>query len=311
MKKVSIIGGGNVGSSTALYLAEKRIADMYIIDVIEGLPEGKALDAEEAAPIRRYDVELRGSTDFSNLTDSDVVVITAGIARQPGMSRDDLLNTNARIIKSVCEKTAYYAPNAIIIMVTNPLDVMTYLALKVTGFALKRVIGMAGILDSIRFRYFVSNKLGVAINDTTAMVLGGHGDSMVPLPRFSTVSGIPITELLSPDDIEKIIERTRKGGAEIVGYLKSGSAYYAPAASVAEMVECIIRDKRRIRPCSTYLRGEYGINGIFVGVPVMLGKNGVEQIIELDLLPEEKEALHKSASDVKAVIETLENQDII
>src|SRR4030043_1025865 len=310
MKKVSIIGGGNVGSSTALYLAEKRIADIHLIDVIEGLAEGKALDAEEAAPIRHYDIELRGSTDFSNLKDSDVVVVTAGIARQPGMSRDDLLNTNARIIKSVSEKTAYYTPNAIIIMVTNPLDVMTYLALKVTGFALKRVIGMAGILDSIRFRYFFAQKLGIAINDTTAMVLGGHGDSMVSFPRYSTVAGIPITELLSSDEIDQIIERTRKGGAEIVGYLKTGSAYYAPAASVAEMVECIIRNKRRIRPCSTYLRGEYGINGIFVGVPVMLGKNGAEEIIELELIPEEKEALHKSASDVKTVIEALENQNI-
>jgi malate dehydrogenase len=311
MKKVSIIGSGNVGSSTALYLAEKQIADIYQIDVIEGLSEGKALDAEEAAPIRRYDVELRGSTDFADMKDSDVVVVTAGVARRPGMSRDDLLNTNARIIRSVSEKIAEYAPNAVVIIVTNPLDVMSYLVLKVTGFALKKVIGMAGILDSIRFRYFFAQKLGVSLGDTTAMVLGGHGDSMVPLPRYSTVSGIPITELMSNDEIEKIVERTRKGGAEIVGYLKTGSAYYAPAASVAQMVECVIRDKRRIRPCSAYLRGEYGINGIYVGVPVMLGKNGVEKIIELELIPEEKEALHASASTVKTVIENLESQNII
>ena len=311
MKKVSIIGAGNVGSSVALYLAEHKIADVFLLDVVKGLPEGKALDAEEAAPIRRYDVELRGSIDFSNLVDSEIVVITAGIARQPGMSRDDLLNTNAKIIKSVSEKVAEFAPNSIIIMVTNPLDVMTYLALKTTGFALKKVIGMAGILDSIRFRYFVSQKLGVSVIDTTAMVLGGHGDSMVPLPRYSTVAGIPITELMSKDDIDKLIERTRKGGAEIVSYLKTGSAYYAPAASVAKMVECIVRDKRRILPCSTYLRGEYGIDGIFVGVPVMLGKNGVEKIVELELIPEELEALHTSASAVKAVIEKLEASGII
>jgi malate dehydrogenase len=306
MRKVSIIGSGNVGSSTALYLAEKRIADVFLFDVVEGLPEGKALDAEEGAPIRRYDIEIRGTEDFSQLVDSDVVVVTAGIARQPGMSRDDLLATNAKIIKAVSEKIATYAPNAILIMVSNPLDVMAYLALKVTGFALKKVIGMAGILDSTRFRYFVAQALGVSVIDTTAMVLGGHGDSMVPLPRYSTAGGIPITEIMSRDMLEKIIDRTRKGGAEIVGYLKSGSAYYAPAASVAEMVECIIRDKRRILPCSAYMRGEYGIEGIFVGVPILLGKNGVEQIIELDLLPEEKEALHSSASAVKEVIEKIE-----
>jgi len=310
MKKVTIVGAGNVGSSVALYLAEHKIADIYLVDVVEGLPEGKALDAEEAAPIRRYDVELRGCTDFSCMVDSDIVVITAGIARRPGMSRDDLLNTNAKIIKSVSDKVAEYAPNSIIIMVTNPLDVMAYLALKTTGFALKRVVGMAGILDSIRFRYFVAQKFGVSVIDTTAMVMGGHGDSMVPLPRYSTIGGVPITELMPKDDIDKIIERTRKGGAEIVGYLKTGSAYYAPAAAVAKMVECIVRDKRRILPCSAYLRGEYGIDGLFVGVPVMLGKNGVEKIIELELIPEEREALHTSASAVKTVIEKLENLGI-
>lgn len=311
MKKVSIVGSGNVGSSTALYLAEKKIADIFLFDVIEGLPEGKALDAEEGAPIRRYDIEIRGTEEFSELVDSDVVVVTAGIARQPGMSRDDLLATNAKIVKSVSEKIAKYTPNSIVVMVSNPLDVMAYLCLKVTGFALKRIVGMAGILDLTRFRYFLSQTFGVSVQDTTALVLGGHGDSMVPLPRYSTVSGIPITELLSKDEIDKIIERTRKGGAEIVSYLKSGSAYYAPAAGVAEMVECIIRDKRRILPCSAYLRGEYGIEGLFVGVPIILGRNGVEEIIELELLPEEKEALHTSASAVKDVIEQLEKMGVL
>ncbi|MEW6685334.1 MAG: malate dehydrogenase [Candidatus Edwardsbacteria bacterium] len=307
MKKVSIIGSGHVGSTTALYLAEKKIADIYLLDVIEGLSEGKALDAEEAAPIRKYDIELRGTEDFSQLTNSDVVVLTAGIARQPGMSREDLLATNTKIVKSVSEKIAKYAPNSVIVMVTNPLDVMAYVALKITGFALKRVVGMAGILDSTRFRLFVAQALGASVTDTTAMVLGGHGDAMVPLPRYSTVSGVPITELLPKETIEKIVERTAKGGAEIVSYLKTGSAYYAPAASVAEMVECIIRDKMRILPCSAYLRGEYGIEGIFVGVPVKLGKNGVEEIIELDLTIEEKEALHNSASAVKETVDKLES----
>ncbi len=311
MSKVSIIGSGNVGSTTALYLAEKKIADIYLFDIVEGLSVGKALDAEEGAPIRRYDIEIRGAEDFSKLSDSDVVVITAGVARRPGMSRDDLLVTNSKIMKSVAEKVAQYTPNSIIVVVSNPLDVMAYLALKVTGFALKRVVGMAGILDSTRFRYFVAQKLGVSVCDTTAIVLGGHGDSMVPLPRYTTVSGIPITELLPKDTIEKIIERTRKGGAEIVSYLKTGSAFYAPAAAVAEMVECIIRDKRRILPCSAYLRGEYGIEGLFVGVPILLGKNGVEQVIELELTPEEKEALQHSAGAVKKVIEKLEELGIL
>ena len=311
MSKVSIIGSGNVGSTTALYLAEKKIADIYLFDIVEGLSVGKALDAEEGAPIRRYDIEIRGAEDFSKLSDSDVVVITAGVARRPGMSRDDLLVTNSKIMKSVAEKVAQYTPNSIIVVVSNPLDVMAYLALKVTGFALKRVVGMAGILDSTRFRYFVAQKLGVSVCDTTAIVLGGHGNSMVPLPRYTTVSGIPITELLPKDTIEKIIERTRKGGAEIVSYLKTGSAFYAPAAAVAEMVECIIRDKRRILPCSAYLRGEYGIEGLFVGVPILLGKNGVEQVIELELTPEEKEALQHSAGAVKKVIEKLEELGIL
>jgi malate dehydrogenase len=311
MKKVTVVGSGNVGSSCALYISEKRLADVVLIDVVEGLAHGRALDSVEAAPIRNYDTRITGTTDFSYMMDSDVVVVTAGKARTPGMSRDDLLQINAKIIASVSREIARYAPNAILIMVSNPLDVMSYVALKVTGFALKRVVGMAGVLDSTRFRYFLADKLGVSVGDTTALVLGGHGDSMVPLPRYATVCGIPITELLSKDDIDKLVERTRKGGAEIVGYLKTGSAFWAPAASAAEMVECIIRDKMRILPCSAYLRGEYGIEGLFVGVPVKLGKNGVEEIIELSLSKEESEALNASAAGVKAIIEKLEELRLV
>ncbi len=311
MKKVTIIGSGHVGASSALYISEKRLANVVLIDVVEGLARGRALDSVEAAPIRKYDTRINGTTNFAEMVDSDVVVVTAGKARTPGMSRDDLLRINAKIISSISKEIARYAPNTIIIMVTNPLDVMAYVALKVTGFALKRVVGMAGVLDSTRFRYFLADKLGVNVGDTTALVLGGHGDSMVPLPRYATVSGIPIPELLEKDDIDKLIERTRKGGAEIVSYLKTGSAFWAPAAGVAEMVECVIRDKMRILPCSAYMRGEYGIEGIFVGVPIKLGKNGVEEIIELTLTKEENAALANSASKVKSIVEKLENERLV
>ena len=311
MKKVTIIGSGNVGASAALYISEKRLANVVLIDVVEGLAHGRALDSVQAAPVRHYDTRIEGTTDFSAMEGSDVVVVTAGKARTPGMSRDDLLQINAKIIASVSKEIARYAPNCILIMVSNPLDVMSYVALKVTGFALKRVVGMAGILDSTRFRYFLADKLGVSVGDTTALVLGGHGDSMVPLPRYATVCGVPIPQLLSKDTIDKLIERTRKGGAEIVGYLKSGSAFWAPAASAAEMVECVIRDKMRILPCSAYLRGEYGIEGLFVGVPVKLGKNGVEQIVELSLTKEEHDALNASAASVKSVIEKLEEMRLV
>ncbi len=311
MKKVTVIGSGNVGASSALYISEKRLADVVLIDIVDGLAHGRALDSVEAAPIRHYDTKIQGTNDFSAMVGSDVIVFTAGKARTPGMSRDDLLQINAKIIGSVSKEIARYAPNAIVIMVSNPLDVMAYVALKVTGFALKRVVGMAGVLDSTRFRYFVADKLGVSVGDINALVLGGHGDSMVPLPRYATVCGIPIQELLPKDDIDKLIERTRKGGAEIVGYLKSGSAFWAPAAAAAEMVECVIRDKMRILPCSAYLRGEYGIDGLFVGVPVKLGKNGVEEIVELALSKEESEALQNSAASVKAVIEKLEELNLV
>jgi malate dehydrogenase len=306
MNKVSVVGSGNVGATTVKYLAEKKIADLVMVDVIEGMPIGKALDFVQSGPIRRYDVEITGSNDFASVRDSDVVVVTAGLPRKPGMSREDLLLKNASIMESVSEKIAAYAPNCVLIVVTNPLDVMCYVTLKATGFALKKVIGMAGVLDSTRFCYFIAEELGVHPLDVTALVLGGHGDQMVPLPRYTTVSGISVTELLPQETIERLVDRTRTGGAEIVGLLKTGSAFYAPAASVSEMVEAIVRNTKRILPCSAYLRGEYGLEDVFVGVPVKLGKDGVESIIELTLTKEEKEALHASAQTVKANIDIWE-----
>ncbi len=311
MKKVTIIGSGNVGATSALYISEKRLANVVLIDVVEGLAKGRALDSVEAAPLRNYDTRINGTTDFSAMQGSDVVVVTAGKPRTPGMSRDDLLQVNAKIMTAVTREVARYAPNTILIIVSNPLDVMCYVALKVTGFALKKVVGMAGVLDSTRFRYFLSDKLKVSVRNTTALVLGGHGDSMVPLPRYATVSGIPIPELLSKDEIDKLVERTRKGGAEIVSYLKTGSAYWAPAAAVSEMVECVVRDKMRILPCSAYLRGQYGIDGLFVGVPVKLGKDGVEEVVELNLNKEERESLANSAAGVKGIIEKLEELQLV
>jgi malate dehydrogenase len=304
MNKVSVVGSGNVGATTVKYLAEKKVADLVMVDVVEGMPIGKALDFVQSGPIRRYDVKITGSNDFAAITDSDVVVVTAGLPRKPGMTREDLLMKNAEIMESVSEKVAAFAPNCVLIVVTNPLDVMCYVALKVTGFALKRVVGMAGVLDSTRFCYFISEELGVLPLDVTALVLGGHGDQMVPLPRYTAVSGVSITELLSQDTIERLVDRTRKGGAEIVGLLKTGSAFYAPAAAVSEMVEAIVRDTKRILPCAAYLRGEYGLEDLFVGVPAKLGRDGVESVIELNLTAEERKALHASASTVK------ENMDI-
>lgn len=309
--KVSIIGSGNVGVAAALYLVEKRVSNVVLIDIVEGWAEGKSLDIVHASPIRRYDVSVSGYSDISMIKDSDVIVVTAGKPRLPGMSREDLLRDNVKIMKSVSESIAEYAPNAVLIAVTNPLDILAYVALKVTGFALKRVIGMAGILDSSRFRYFIAEELGVSPRNVTALVLGGHGDLMVPLPRYSTVHGIPISELLPRATIDKLIERTRKGGGEIVSYLKTGSAYWSPGSSIAEMVECIIRDRNRIIPCSAYLRGEYGIDGLFVGVPIVIGRNGVEKIIELSLTTEEKQALRLSADKVREVIEKIESENLI
>lgn len=306
MKKVSVIGSGNVGATTVKYLAEKKVADLVMVDVIEGMPIGKALDFVQSGPIRRYDVRISGSNDFASIMDSDVVVVTAGLPRKPGMSREDLLLKNASIMERVSEEVATYASNCVLIVVTNPLDVMCYVALKTTGFALKKVIGMAGILDSTRFCYFIAEELGVHPLDVTALVLGGHGDQMVPLPRYTVVSGIPVTELLPRKTVDRLVDRTRKGGAEIVSLLKTGSAFYAPAASVSEMVETIVRDTRRILPCSAYLRGEYGLEDVYVGVPVKLGKDGVESVVELTLTKKEMEALHTSARTVRENIEVWE-----
>jgi malate dehydrogenase len=296
--KISVIGAGNVGATTALFLAQQRLGNIVLIDVIEGMPQGKALDMAEAGPVNRYESHLAGSCSFEDLDGSNIVVITAGLPRKPGMTRMDLLTKNAEIVTSVTRHIARLAPQAIIIVVTNPLDVMAYVAWKTSGFPKQRVVGMAGVLDSTRFRYFVAAELNVSVEDTQAMVLGGHGDSMVPLPRYTTVSGVPITQLLPQEKVDKLVERTRKGGTEIVNLLKTGSAYYAPAASVALMVEAIVTDKERLLPASAYLSGQFGLKDVFVGVPVILGQDGVEKIIELDLSPGEKEALHKSAADV-------------
>ena len=304
-RKVSIIGAGNVGATATYYIAEKVLAEIVMVDIDEGATRAKALDFLHAGPVRGYDTPIRGTSDYAAIADSDVVVVTAGMPRKPGMDRMDLLKVNAEIVKGASKKIAEYAPNATVIVVTNPLDVMCRVALRTTGFSMRRVVGMAGILDSTRFRYFVAEALGCAPSDVHAMVLGGHGDQMVPLPRFTTVSGIPITRLLDAATIERLVDRTRKGGAEIVQYLKTGSAYYAPAASAAEMVEAILMDRKTLAPCAAYLRGEYGIENLFVGVPVILGKNGIERIIELELTDDEKQQLATSAAAVRKGMEEL------
>ena len=305
MAKVTIVGGGNVGAMTALYVSEKEVADVFLLDVVDGMPQGKALDIFEGTPVRGVDTRIRGSNDFEELRGSDVVVITAGLARKPGMSRTDLLMRNAEIITSISEKTRIYAPHAFVVMVTNPLDVMSYLCYRRTGFPRNRVMGMAGVLDSTRFRSFIAMELNVSVTDVTAMVLGGHGDAMVPLTRFTNVGGIPVSELIPADRLEKMVQRTREGGAEIVALLKSGSAYYAPAASAAQMVEAILKNKRRILPASVLLDGEYGFKGVFLGVPIKLGATGVEEIIEVTLTEDEKEALARSARGVEEAIKEL------
>jgi malate dehydrogenase len=307
--KIAIVGAGMVGSSAALKMAQKELGDIVLVDVVEFVAEGKALDMAESSPLDGFDVALVGKTnDYSVIKDSDVVVITAGVPRKPGMTRMDLLMTNAGIVETISNHIRELAPNSIVIVVTNPLDVMTYVAWKVTGFPRERVMGQAGVLDSIRMRYFVAQELGVSVKDVQAMVLGSHGDQMVPLPRYTTVSGVPITELLPPETIERINDRTRKAGTEIVNLLKTGSAYYAPGAAVAEMVEAIVRDKKRLMPCSVLLKGEYGLNDVFIGVPVILGKNGVERIVELKLTEEELKALHQSAEEVRKGIADWEGE---
>ena len=304
-KKVSIIGAGNVGATTAQYIAEDNLADITLIDIVAGTPQGKALDLMEAAPLRQSNSKVTGSNDYAETKDSDIVVITAGLARKPGMSRDDLLEKNSQIMKAVVENVVQQSPECILIIVTNPLDIMTYLAMKTSGFAAHRVFGMAGVLDSARMRAFVAMELSVPVEDTEAMVLGGHGDSMVPLPRLCTVSGKPISELLAKEKVDQIVARTRKAGGEIVAHLKTGSAFYSTAASITEMVTAIINDKKQLLPCAAYLQGEYGINDIYLGVPVILGAKGIEKIAEISLTEEEKTALHTSAEAVKNTIEKL------
>jgi len=305
-KKVTVVGSGNVGATVAMRVAEKELADVVLIDILEGVPAGKALDLAESAPIECHDSEIIGVTnDYSYARDSDIVVITAGIPRKPGMSRDDLLSTNAGIMKSVVTELATVAPETILIIVSNPLDAMCHVAFETSGFDKKRVIGMAGVLDSARFRTFIARELNVSVENTHAFVLGAHGDTMVPLPRYSNVAGIPLTELLSRERIEALVERTRKGGGEIVSLLKTGSAYYAPASAATEMAEAILKDKKKILPCVTYLEGEYGIHNLFIGVPVKLGATGVEEIIEITLTDEERDALQKSAQAVQGLVDAL------
>jgi malate dehydrogenase len=298
-KKVSIVGAGNVGATTAHWMASKELADVVLIDIVEGVPQGKGLDLLEAMPIEKRDSHVIGTNDYADTANSDIVVITAGIPRKPGMSRDDLLNTNYKIMQDVVGKVVANSPNCVLIVVSNPLDAMAQAAYKISKFSTNRVIGMAGVLDSARFRTFIAEELKVSVENVTAFVLGGHGDTMVPLPRYSTVAGIPITELMPKDRLEQLVQRTRDGGAEIVKYLKTGSAYYAPSAAATEMVEAILKDKKKILPCAAYLEGEYGVNGYFVGVPCKLGARGLEQIIEIKLTDDENAALQKSANAVK------------
>ena len=304
-KKVTVVGAGNVGATAAQRLAEKELCDVVLIDIIEGVPQGKALDLAEAAPIEKHDAHLTGTNGYESSKGSDIVIITAGIPRKPGMSRDDLISTNAGIMKNVTEQIAALSPNAILIIVSNPLDAMCQVAFDISGFPKQRVMGMAGVLDSARFRAFISMELNVSVENTHAFVLGGHGDTMVPLPRYSTVAGIPITELLSKDRIDAMVKRTANGGAEIVSLLKTGSAYYAPASAAVEMSESILKDKKKILPCAAYLEGEYGINDLFIGVPVKLGATGIEEIIQIDLTEEENTALKKSADAVLELKELL------
>jgi malate dehydrogenase len=303
--KITVVGAGNVGATAAQYIVEKELGDVVLVDVIEGIPQGKALDLAQAGPVHGYDSALTGANGYDDTANSDIVVITAGMARKPGMTRDDLLFKNAEIVGSVVEQVSRRSPNAILILVTNPLDAMVQLAWKKSGFPAERVIGMAGVLDSARFRTFIARELNVSVENVTAFVLGGHGDTMVPLPRYSTVAGIPITDLLPKDTIDALVTRTANGGAEIVNYLKSGSAYYAPGASAVEMVEAILKDKKKILPCAAYLNGQYGTKGLYVGVPVKLGRAGVEQIIEITLTPDEQAAFNKSAASVRELVDKL------
>jgi malate dehydrogenase len=303
--KVTVVGSGNVGATTAQRLVDQQLADVVLVDILEGIPQGKALDLLEAGPVQGYDCQLTGTNDYQDTKDSDVVVITAGLPRKPGMSRDDLLLKNAGIVKDVTENVVRHSPESIIIVVSNPLDAMCQVAKSVSGFPRERLIGMAGILDSARFRTFIAQELNVSVENTHAFVLGGHGDTMVPLPRYSTVAGIPITELMPEDRVEALVQRTRDGGAEIVGLLKQGSAFYAPSASAVEMVEAILRDKKKILPCCIHLEGEYGVNDLYVGVPVKLGARGAEEVIEITLSDQEKGQLQHSVDAVTDLVSVL------
>ena len=294
-KKISVIGAGNVGATAAFLIAQKQLGDVVMVDIVDGVPQGKALDMAQAGPVEMFDAKLTGSIGYEETADSDVVIITSGSPRKPGMTREDLLNTNAQIVASVAENVVKHSPNTVIVMLTNPLDIMTYHAWKVSGFPAERVVGQAGILDSARFRTFISMELDVSVEDITAMVMGGHGDTMVPLPRYTTVGGIPITQLISTQRIDEISDRTRNGGGEIVELLKV-SGYYAAGASLAQMAEAIVLDKKRLIPCSAHLTGQYGIDNLYIGVPIILGADGIEKIVEIELSSEEIDSLHRSAA---------------
>src|SRR5436189_436685 len=304
-KKITVVGAGNVGATAAHWLAAKELGDIVLVDIVEGVPQGKSLDLAEAAPIEGFDVRLTGTNGYDETANSDVVIITAGLARKPGMSRDDLLRTNGDIVGKVVDEIVKRSPECILIIVSNPLDAMCQVALKRSGFPKNRVIGMAGVLDSARMRCFLAEALNVSVENVTAFVLGGHGDTMVPLPRYSTCAGIPVTELLPKEVVEQIVARTANGGAEIVSLLKTGSAYYAPSAAAVEMVEAILKDKKKILPCAAYLEGEYGINGLYVGVPVKLGERGIEEIIQINLTTEERSALQRSAAAVQELVNVM------
>ncbi|PYV18198.1 MAG: malate dehydrogenase [Acidobacteria bacterium] len=301
-RKVTVVGSGNVGATVAHRLADKQLADVVLIDILEGVPQGKGLDLLESGPIEGYDLKIRGTNDYEDTGNSDLVVMTAGFPRKPGMSRDDLLKANAEIVRGAIEKVVKYSPDCFLIVVTNPLDAMAQTAYRVSGFSRNRVIGMAGVLDTARYRAFIAEALGVSVQNVQGFVLGGHGDAMVPVPRYTTVAGIPVTELMPKEQLETIIQRTRNGGAEIVNLLKAGSAFYAPSAAVVEMIDAIFNDRKKILPCAVFLEGEYGIQGLFVGVPVKLGARGMEQIIEITLTDEERAALEKSAAGVKELV---------
>lgn len=304
--KITVVGAGNVGATCAHWAAAKELGDVVLVDIVEGVPQGKSLDLFEASPIELFDANITGTNDYKATAKSDVVIITAGLARKPGMSRDDLMKTNAGIVKSCAEQVAQYSPDAVIIVVSNPLDVMTYVAKKASGFPKHRVMGMAGVLDTARYRSFIAEEAKVSVEDIQALVLGGHGDSMVPLISYTTISGIPVTEFISKEKLDKIVERTANGGIEIVNLLKTGSAFYAPSAAAVQMAESVLKDKKRVLPCAAYCEGEYGVSGVYIGVPIVIGAGGVERIIEVPLTTDERAALQKSAGEVQANIAKLE-----